>query len=44
MEISLVSDEKVSMCLSVVDVSNSINIIIIISINFINRNVTTLSL
>ena len=41
MEGFLVSDGNVSM---VVDVSIGINIIIIISMNFIIRNVTTLSL
>lgn len=44
MEGSLVSDGNVSMSPMVVDVSISIKIIIIISMNFIIRNVTTLSL
>ena len=44
MEGFLVSDENVHMGLLVVDVFISINIIIIISMNFIIRNVTTLSL
>ena len=41
---SLVSDGNVSMSPMVVDVSIRIKIIIIISMNFIIRNVTTLSL
>lgn len=44
MEGYLVSDGNVSMSPMVVDVSISIKIIIIISMNFIIRNVTTLSL